>query len=143
MRLTVLIALAILPILVTAGCDSSTEPEQPKLKTGANVELAIELPLVFPPDPRRAQIVTEWSVIQAGAMWFRNASDTPIDLELWTEDVRAGTNDRVGNFRLPAFTTNAMRLSDGFDTNDYRYDSWTLKYRQAYQVETIVVGFAP
>ena len=143
MRANLLGALLLIVIVGAAGCDSSTEPEQPKLKTGANADLAIEMPLDFPPEPRRAQSVTEWSVIQAGAMWFRNASDTQIDLELWVEDVRAGESDRVGYYRLPAFTTNAMLLDENFITNEFRYDFWTLRFRQAYQVETIVVGFAP
>lgn len=143
MRQYLIMTLFVLAGIATVGCDSSTEPEQPKLKTGATSELAIELPLVFPPDPRRAQIATEWSVIEAGAMWFRNASDKPIDLEMWTEDVRTAVSNRVGMFRLPAFTTNAMALDKDFAKSEFRYDSWTLRYRQAYQVEVIVVGFAP
>ena len=124
---TGLIALGMLAILAIAGCDSSTEPEQPKLKTGVSPELAIELPMLFPPAPRRAQIVTEWSVVKNGAIWFRNTSDTPIDLELWVQDVRAGTDDQVGKYRLPAYSTNAMPLDKDFATSNYRYDAWRMK----------------
>jgi len=40
MRKSLCVGLAVITLL---GCDSSTEPEHPKLKTGANAELAIEL----------------------------------------------------------------------------------------------------
>ena len=143
MRTIELCALLLLASLTLTACESSTEVEQPELKTGANARLAIELPLDFPPDPRNAQIITEWSVIEAGAIWFRNASDTPIDLEMWTEDGDPGVQNRVGIFRLPAFETEAMALDEKYTTNEYRYDYWTLRFRQAYQVEVIYVGFAP
>jgi hypothetical protein len=138
-----LIAVCVLGILTIVGCDSGTEPEQPQLKTGASAELAIEMPPLFPPEPRRAQVVTEWRVIQGRRIWFRNVGEDPIELEMLVTDQLTSETSSVGKFALAAYTTNFMRLDEDFTTNDYRYLSWLLKYREGYQVETIVVGFAP
>ena len=128
--------------LVLLGCDSSTEPELPKLKTGANAELAIELPLVFPPEPRQAQILTEWSVIQNEEIWFRNVTKDPIDLSMWVTEERTGDTDRVGIYRLAGFTNKPMALDKQFTTSEYRDHEWTMLYTQGNVRKTIVVGFA-
>jgi hypothetical protein len=142
MRKAVCVGLVLLAMLSLAACDSTTEPETPKLKTGASAELAIELPLLFPPPPKIANIVTEWSVIVAGQMWFRNAEETPIDLQMWVTEVRTGDTNRVGTLRLAAFTTKPLVLDDAYTNSQYRDHAWSLKYQAGNVVKTISVGFA-
>ena len=136
------VGLALVVLLCLVSCDSSTEPETPKLKTGASAELAIELPLLFPPPPKNANIVTEWAVIAAGQMWFRNAEEDTIDLQMWVTEVRTGDTNRVGTLRLAGFATKPMILDETYTNTQYRDHAWSLKYSSGNVIKTITVGFA-
>jgi len=141
MRLTVLIAVSMLAVLATAACDSSTEPEPQRAKTGATAELAIELPLVFPPDPGKAYVDTEWWVIQGAEFWFQNLSQGTIDLELMVTNPFTSESHSVGDLQLGGSSTGFIRLNKDFTTSDYRYHSWLLRYAKDAERENIAVRF--
>jgi len=145
MRTALLICLlAAIPFMLLTSCESSTEPEKPQFRNGSNAKLAIEMPPVFSPPPRVANVTTEWWVLQAGQLWFNNIEKDPISLTLRVREVRTGIQQQVGKYALNGFENRPMTLEKEFTTNAYRGVAWSwyLIFEQRNLSKTITVGVA-
>ena len=130
-----------LTLLLLFGCgDSATDIEQPSFKNGASPDLAIELPPLFLPAPKKTIVVTEFSVISSGTIWFRNTTEDEIALKMIVSEPRTGLVAKVGTILLKAFQVTSMRLDATYTTPEFRDSDWTLDYRQGGVVKTIIVA---
>lgn len=138
-----ILLVTVLGMLFVCGCGSSpTEAERPALRNGATPQLAIEMPPLFPPEPRVARIITEAWILEAGQLWFRNEESDTITLSLFVSDSRTDLYQRVGHFGLGGFATRPMELDETYTTAEYTSLTWSMLFQQGNKIHTIAVGVA-
>ncbi|RKZ05539.1 hypothetical protein DRQ32_12315 [bacterium] len=133
-------ALAVTTIFLTGCGTSPTDAERPAFKDGSKLELAIEMPPIFPPPPRLASINTEASVLKAGQLWFRNVEEDRILLKLFVSDAKTGLRQQVGESALDGFRSLPMALDPEFTTSEFTKLSWSLRLQEGITVHQIIVG---
>ena len=133
---------AVLLLLIGLGaCESSTDVEPPKLRDGSSAELALEIPPLYPPPPRRAILPTDYDVILSGRIWFRNIENEPLWVNVWIEDPKTGSSVRVGRAEVKAFETRTVTLDPSYATTEYREHAWTLLIQDRTSTNEVVLGY--